>query len=114
MKILRLKKNREFKRVFEKGGYCADGRLTLYILKNGLNDNYYGVSAGKKIGNSVERNRVKRLIREAIRRNAHLTAPGFDIVVLARPGIKGEPLGSIERSFARLLKRGRAYAEDNT
>jgi len=108
--VYRLKKNSEFKNVFEKGSFYADGRMTLYILQNGKTKNYFGVSAGKKIGGSVARNRVKRLIRITVMNNAHIIKPGHDIVVLARPGIKGEPLCMVERSFARLIKKSRAYA----
>ena len=108
--VYRLKKNSAFKNVFDNGNFHADGRLTLYILRNGTRNNYYGVSAGKKIGKSVYRNRVKRQIKAAIRNNARLVKPGHDIVVLARPGIKGEPFDMIEKSFVRLIKKGRVYA----
>ena len=111
-KALRLKKNTEFKTVLSKGAYCADNRLVLYALPNARGENYFGVSVGKKLGKSVKRNRVKRLIREAVRAQAALLRPGHDIVILARPGAAGEPFVKIERSLTKLLHRSGLYKTD--
>jgi len=111
-KALRLKKNTEFKTVLGKGAYYADKRLVLYVLPNARSGNYFGVSVSKKLGKSVKRNRVKRLIREAVRIQAALLKPGHDIVVLARPGAAGEPFAKIERSLTRLLLRSGLYKTD--
>ena len=64
-----IKNNREFVRVYKKGKFFAGKYIVLYILQNGLNINRLGITASKKTGNSVKRNRIKRLIRENYRLN---------------------------------------------
>ena len=105
MKVLRLKKNREFQKVFKKGAYAADSLLVLYVLKNAGQKNFYGVSVGKKVGKSVTRNRVKRRIRECIKKYAHAFKPGYDVIVLARAQACTASLAKLERSFERLIKK---------
>ena len=90
MKVMKLKKSREFSKVYRNGAYCADKLLTVYALKSGNNYSAFGISAGKKVGGSVVRSRVTRLLREAIRLNLTNVKPGYDIVVLARAGSGGE------------------------
>ena len=112
---MKLRKNHEFARVYRFGAYRADRLLTVYALRNGKEKSYFGVSVGKKVGGSVVRSRVARLLREAVRRNAGEVLPGYDIVVLARKGSGGEKLVSFENSYINLMKRNRVYrgAGDN-
>ena len=105
MKMLKLKKNYEFQNVYRNGKYFSDRQMVFYIVNNDKRENRYGISAGKKVGGSVERNRVKRLIKEALKRHAYLLKPGSDIVILARAGIKGERFNTVEKSFLRLINR---------
>jgi len=110
MKLMKLKKNREFANVYRNGAYHADKILVVYVLKNKRDRSYFGFAVGKKVGGSVIRSRVTRLLREAVRTNANAVRPGFDIVVLARAGAGSGRLEQIERSYLRLVKKSRAAA----
>ena len=62
-----LKKNRDFQNVYKKGTSFANSYLVMYILENGLQENRIGISVSKKVGNSVVRHHLTRLIRESYR-----------------------------------------------
>jgi ribonuclease P protein component len=82
----RLKKNSEFRKVFsDSKKYSVEG-ANLYSISNGLDHNRIGITLSRKFGNSVERNRTKRRIREIYRHAKEDLAVGYDLVVLGRPG----------------------------
>lgn len=83
-----LKKNSDFKKVYSRGKSCADRYLVMYVLKNGTGCNRFGISVSKKVGNSVVRHRVKRVIKEAYRLHEDMFRSGLDIVVIARTSAK--------------------------
>lgn len=84
-----LNENKDFLALYKKGRFIASKYSVVYIRLNGRPYNRFGITAGKKIGNAVCRNRAKRLIRLAYR-NAEIRLPvGMDIVIVARPGILG-------------------------
>ena len=83
MKMLTLKKNLEFQRVFKKGKWVGGDFLSIYYLPNKKKTNYIGVAVSKKVTkSSVKRNRIRRLIKEAYRKNESLVLAGFDIVFI--------------------------------
>lgn len=79
-----LKDNRVFQGLYKKGRYTASKFSVIYIRPNGRPFNRFGITAGKKIGNAVCRNRAKRLIRLAYRENEVNMPVGMDIVIVAR------------------------------
>jgi len=79
-----LKKNKDFRNVYAKGISIANRHLVMYVLENSLKKNRVGISVSKKVGNSVVRHRVTRLIRESYRISEDLFKCGFDIVIIAR------------------------------
>lgn len=79
-----LKKNGDFQQVYKKGKSAANKFLVLYVLKNGTEKNRLGISVSKKVGNSVVRHRLTRLIRESYRLNETKFMYGLDIVVIMR------------------------------
>ena len=102
-----LKKNRDFQNVYKKGTSFANSYLVMYILENGLQENRIGISVSKKVGNSVVRHRITRLIRESYRLNEQKFVGGLDIVVIARPGAKERSFFEIESA---LLHLGRLHS----
>lgn len=102
-----LKKYGDFQRVYKKGKSYANRYLIMYVLEQGTQRNRIGISVSKKVGNSVVRHRITRLIRESYRLNESLFVSGLDIVVIARPSAKGRKFFEIESA---LLHLGRLHS----
>ena len=100
-----LKKNNEFQRVYRKGTSQANRYLVMYVLPNQHMMNRLGISVSKKVGNSVVRHRVTRLIRESYRLNERSFRQGLDIVVVARPNAKDRTYQEIESALMHLAGR---------
>ena len=83
-----LKKNRDFQYVYKNGKSVANKYLIMYVLNNGTDKNRLGISVSKKVGNSVVRHHLTRLIRESYRLNEELFDRGLDIVVIFRTTAK--------------------------
>ena len=97
-----LKKNNEFQRVSRKGTSQANRYLVMYVLKNQYMKNRLGISVSKKVGNSVVRHRLTRLIRESYRLNEAEFENSLDIVVVARPQAKDRTYQEIESALMHL------------
>ena len=120
--IYKLKKNMEFRIVYKRGKSIANDLLVLYIFKNRKNrsDNNYiynkvGISVSKKVGNSVVRSRVKRLITESYRLKEENINKGYDFVFVARSKAKDKSYHDIDKSIHNLFKRAGLYnVEEDT
>lgn len=97
-----LKKYGDFQRVYKKGTSFANRYLVMYVLSNGTEKNRIGISVSKKVGNSVVRHRITRLIRESYRLNESNFVGGIDLVVVARPGAKERTFFEIESALLHL------------
>jgi len=97
-----LKKNKDFQNVYRNGKSYADKYLVMYVLENGLESNRIGISVSKKVGNSVVRHRLCRLVRESYRLHEDVFRRGFDIVVVARVSAKERTFREIESAFLHL------------
>ena len=104
-----LKKNRDFQNVYKKGTSFANSYLVMYILENGLQENRIGISVSKKVGNSVVRHHLTRLIRESYRLSEEHFRGGIDIVVIARTSAKGRNYHEIESALIHLGKLHKIY-----
>ena len=100
--FISISKNFEFLNVYHHGKSYANRYLVMYILKNGSSNNRYGITVSKKVGNSVVRHRVTRLIRESYRLNEAEFENGLDIVVVARPQAKDRTYHEIESALMHL------------
>ena len=91
-KLLRsLTKRRDFELVFKEGDSLSSEHLVMYARLNELNYNRLGLSVGKKIGNAVTRNRIKRLLKEAMRRVLGEFPLNYDFVIIAtRSSLEGK------------------------
>ena len=106
-----LKKNQDFQKVYRKGTSQANRYLVMYVLKNGHMENRLGISVSKKVGNSVVRHRVTRLVRESYRLNEEAFRQGLDIVVVARPAARGRSYQEIESALMHLAGRMKVRRE---
>lgn len=79
-----LNDNRDFLTLYKKGKYVVSKVVVVYYRKNRLPYNRLGITAGKKVGNAVCRNRAKRIIRQAYRENELSMPIGYDFVIVAR------------------------------
>jgi len=100
-----LKKNYEFQRIFKKGRFQAGRFMTLYVLENRSGTNRLGITASRKVGKSVKRNRIKRLIRKNFRLIENNIETGYDIVFVARESNIMPEFDDIRREMKYLLKR---------
>lgn len=102
---LSIKLNRDFKRLYYKGGCVGNDLIVIYYRKNSFKCNRLGITVGKKIGSAVKRNRVKRLIRESYRLMESEVAGNYDIVIVARSKAAEADYGSVSGAVRRLFKK---------
>ena len=98
-----LKKNEDFKKVYNKRNSYANRELIMYISKNGTDTKRLGV------GNSIVRHRLARLVREAFRLNTNHILDGIDVVVVVKAGLKDKGYTETCKSMIHLLKLHNMY-----
>jgi len=106
----RLSRSAEFDRVYRQGRSYANRHLALYAFaRGGEGDTRLGVSVSRKVGGAVERNRVKRLLREAFAVEGERVPGDHDVVLVARPEARDlaerEGLAGVRRELAELVGR---------
>lgn len=99
-----LKKNNQFQFVYKNGKSYANRYLVMYIKENGLGKNRIGISVSKKVGNSVVRHHVTRLVRESYRLHENIFNSGLDVVVVARVNAADANFYDIESALLHLAK----------
>ena len=99
-----LKRNSDFQRVYREGKSYANRYLVLYVLQNQTERNRLGISVSKKVGNSVVRHRMARLVRESYRLQEDMFNSGLDMVVIARKSAKDKNCQDIESALLHLGK----------
>lgn len=106
-----LKKNKDFKNVYQNGKSYANRYLVMYVWKNETKDgkNRIGISVSKKVGNSVVRHHLTRLIRESYRISEACFLSGYDIVIVARVNAKGKKYSDIESALLHLGRLHKIY-----
>ena len=85
----------------------------MYVVKGDSGPSRYGFSVSKKVGNSVQRHRVTRLFREAVRRYDANITDGCRIVIIARPSVKDKGLNEISEAITELCKAHRIWEEQS-
>ena len=100
-----LKKNHEFRRLYQKGASAVAGNMVLYCRRNRLGHNRLGVTVSVKLGNAVKRNRARRRLREVYRLNSPRLAQGWDLILVARGRTLTAPWKELNDSFLRLSRK---------
>ncbi len=99
-----LKKNHQFQFVYRNGNSYANKYLVMYVKENGTEGNRIGISVSRKVGNSVVRHRVTRLVRESYRLHEAIFNSGLDIVIVARKNAASVGFHEIESALLHLAK----------
>jgi ribonuclease P protein component len=100
----RLRRNHDFQRVRRLGQSRTNPMAVLAFLPNDLEHSRVGFVVSKRIGGAVQRNRIKRQMREAVRLQWAALKPGFDLVFIARQPIKAAPYAEMAQTLKYLLK----------
>lgn len=95
-KQARLLRTAEFRRVYDNGRRRNLDFLLAFVLQTGNPESRIGLTVPRSVGGSVQRNRVKRRLREAVRKHLELLGPGWDVVFNARPSTKDASFAAIE------------------
>ena len=104
---IRLQRTSDVRRVYDEGQSWVHPLLALVARPNGLNFSRVGVTASRRVGNAVARNRAKRLMREAARCLYPRLEAGWDVMLVARARILEVKEPQVEEALASLLKRAR-------
>ena len=99
----RLTRSSQFAAVFKEDKYWANDFMVIKAMPNGLKQSRFGFVTSKKVGNAVVRNRVRRLLREAVRLTP--IESGWDIVIIARKEAAGKNYHQVEPKLRKLLNR---------
>ena len=102
----RLRNKKDFDRVFKKGKGYKQGFLFLKVLNNDLGFNRFGIIVSKKISNkAVVRNKIKRRLREILKRKTDRIKKSLDIVFLTNSGIEKQSFKDIDQEVEEILKK---------
>lgn len=113
-KELRIKKNKEFQQVFQKGKSFANRQFVVYVMKKEDQDTFrIGLSVSKKIGNAVKRNQIKRYIRQAFLEMKEEIKKGNDYVIIARKPTSEMGMHDVKKSLEHVLKVARVLKKKN-
>ncbi len=100
-----LKKNHEFRRLYQRGASAAGGSMVVYCRRNRLGRNRLGLTASVKIGGAVVRNRARRRLREVYRLNGGRLRQGWDIILVARSRTPTASWRELNDTFLRLCRK---------
>lgn len=100
-----LRKKSDFDSIYKNGKSIGDRYIVLFFRKNGMSINRTGFLASKKVGNSVKRNRARRLMRESYRKISESLPTGYDYILVARNTINERKCQEVEKSMISSFRR---------
>ena len=100
-----LRKQSDFDAIYKRGRSVGDKYVVIFYIKNDLDVTRTCFLASKKVGNSVRRNRARRLMRESYRHIKDSIPSGYDIIIIARNTISGRKFSEVDRSILNAFKR---------
>ncbi|NDL68089.1 ribonuclease P protein component [Anaerotalea alkaliphila] len=107
-----IKKNKDFRAIYQLKKSHGNKTLVMYVGPNGLDHSRIGISVSRKVGNSVVRHRLTRLVREVYRKHENALLPGWDLVVVLRETAAGKSLGELESAFLHLAGRHKLWKRE--
>lgn len=107
-KAYRVKSDKDFQRVFHQGHSVANRQLVLYVYPvPGQVHFRVGLSVGKRIGNAVKRNQIKRYLRQSLLELEQEINQEIDFILIARPDIADKSFAQIKQSMVHVMKLGK-------
>ncbi|MBZ9578256.1 ribonuclease P protein component [Patescibacteria group bacterium] len=108
VKINRLKKKKDFELIFKKGKGFKEDFLVLKMIRNNLKQNRFGFIVGGKISKKASlRNKIKRRLRELVRIKLKKIKKGFDVILIAQPGLENKDFWDIEEVISKLFSKAK-------
>lgn len=111
-KLVPICRNNDFRRIYARGKSYVSPLVVVYALKNRTKKVRVGITTSKKVGNAVQRNRSRRVIREAFRALAPRVRPGFDLVLVARGKTPYVKSTDVRRQLERQLQAAGLLREE--
>lgn len=111
---MRLRRSEDFRRVWKTGRSWAHSLFVLWVAPNRLSRSRVGLTASRKVGNAVARNRARRLLREAARRAYPRIPDGWDIVLVARSSLVKAQMQQVYQALEMLLRRADLWCEESS
>lgn len=109
-KIYRVKSDRDFQQVYHHGRSTANRQLVIYTFEKSKQKHFrVGLSVGKKLGNAVVRNQIKRYLRQALFEVRHAIQPEIDFLLIARRDIVGKSFFEVKQSLIHVMKRAGVF-----
>lgn len=113
-KTYRVKKESEFQRVFETHQSVANRKFIIYQMAKPNQKHFrVGISVGKKVGNAVNRNWLKRRIRQTLLEVKLQVKPEVDFLVIARPAARGMEMAEVKKNLVHALKLADLLVEED-
>ena len=113
-KSYRVKKEAEFQRVFTQGKSCANRQFVVYLIEKPEQVHFrVGISVGKKIGNAVARNWVKRRIRQSLTELKPQLKQDCDFIVIARPGVAWMEMAEVKDHLIHVLRLANVLVDED-
>ncbi len=110
----RLRESKDFDHLRAVGRKVTHKLMTLSFAQNELPYNRYGFIVSKRLGKATIRNRVRRLLREAIRQEHSTLTPGMDVVIIARQPIVAQPFSVVQRTVHEVVTQAGLVEGDST
>lgn len=110
-RLYRVRENERFQEIRRQGRSYSDRLLVLCVSSNGLPYSRHGFSVSRRIGKAVQRNKIRRRLRESLRLRMEKILPGWDLVWIARTPIQSAEYGEMDAACARLLRRASLLPE---
>ena len=111
-KLVPICRNNDFRRIYARGKSYVSPLVVVYALNNRTKNVRVGITTSKKVGNAVQRNRSRRVIREAFRALAPRVRPGFDLVLVARGKTPYVKSTDVRRQLERQLQAAGLLREE--
>ena len=108
-----LKKNYEFRRLYNKGKSAATPYLVVYVKRTGRDTNHLGITVSNKIGKAVVRNKVRRRLREIYRLHEGEMLRGYDLVIVARGRSVDATYAQLDYAVMKACKQLKVVREQN-